>query len=196
MAKKFDFKKDEEEWSYRRHLLEALLVSSVSEDRFRLPTIEEFILSEVVNGTIEYIGGNVGQIDYQKFRFDRNSFERELNKYFEAEMRAHSKGKLNPKFKKAVTKLCEHYYVNPTGPDRPYPYTELYAHFKGFGGGGICPVIMQSSFSLPQETIIRVQREVLPELSNPEKRDVEGISKAMRKYIDRDLEFIGKTYHW
>jgi len=194
MAKKLDFKKDLE-WGYRRNLLEALLVSSVSKESFRLPTIKEFILNEVVNGTIEYIGGNAGQIDYKKFRFDRNTFEIELERYFEAEMKAYSKEKLNPKVNKAITKLCKHYFVYPTGPDRPYPHTELYTHFNGFGAG-ICPVIMESSFSLPQDTIIRVQRKVLPALSNPEKKDIEGIGKAMRKYIDRDLEFIERTYHW
>lgn len=193
---KSDIKSDREEWSYRRHLLEAFLVSSVSEDSFRFPTIEEFILSELVNGTIEYIGGNAGNIDYQKFTYNRNDFEKELCNYFETEMSAHSKGKLNSDIREAIVELCGHYYVNPTGPDSPYPETELYTHFKGFCGGGICPVITQSSFSLSQDIIANVQKNVLPRFSDSEQKDIVGIGKSMRPYIDRDLEHIKETYLW
>ena len=196
MTRKTDFKKDCKEWSYRKRFLEALLVSSLSENNFRLPTIEEFILSEVVNGTIEYVGGDAGQVDYQGSRLDRSTFEGRLHKYFESEMEAHSKGKLNPKIREAINKLCGCYYVDPTGPDRPYPHTELYDHFRGPFGGGICQVIGRSTFSLPHDTFIKVQEKVLSSLSSPEKKNIIGIGKAMRKYVNRDLEFIGKTYNW
>lgn len=190
MTKKFDFKKDMKEWKYRRTVLEALLYHSTKKDNFILPTKEEFILSEVVNGTIEYIGGNAGRISYQKS--DRNMFEFDIYKYFENEMK-NSKRRLNPAINGAITKMVKYEMRCPGGPDRPYPYTEVYSFFRGFGGGGgICPVIMESTFSLPYETVIRIKREVLPSFSDFEIKDIEGIGKSMRKYIKDDLKFIYK----
>ena len=169
---------------------------STTDKSFRIPTIEEFVLSEVVNGTIDYFGGKAGKVTYQKMR-NGNSFERALFEYFEKELKSHSKGKLNPHIRESIRKLCKPYSVNPTGPDRPYLQTELYVHFSGKPfGGGVCPVNMRSTFSLPQETVVKVEKEVLPKLSNPERRDVEGIGKAMRKFIDNDLGFIRERYHW
>ncbi len=189
----------EENYRYRDNLFKSILVSSVSEDKPRLPTIEEFILSEVVNATIEYIGGNAGQIDYQKFKKSNvrhTLYEWEINDYLEKEIKAHSEGKLHPRVKESIAKLCERYTVYPY-PERPYHRTELYDVFKGpFSGGRICQVIMRSSFSLPQETIIEVQKKIIPSLSGQEKKDIQGIGKAMRKYIDKDLEYIAHTYYW
>lgn len=138
-----------------------------------------------MNGTIEYTGGNAGQIDYQKFRFNRDSFERELGKYFEGEMESHSKGKLNPKFEKAIVKLCEHYYVSPSGPDSPYPDTELYNHSNGFGEGGICPVIRRSFFFF------------ITSRNNNEspKRNTSSIVKSRKERCRRDWQSNEKIYY-
>ena len=58
------------EWT----ILKTLLVSSttINEEIVGLPTIKQFILSEVINGTIEYVGGNVGQIIYAQQKKDPN----------------------------------------------------------------------------------------------------------------------------
>jgi hypothetical protein len=197
MAPARDSRKEMELWMYRHNILEAILVESMTKNRLRFPTIKEFILSELVNGTIDYIEGKSRQVEYQQFKLKSDIFERELYESFESQMIAHSRGKLNPKVRRALMKLCEDYYVHPTGPDsRPYLHTELYTHFKGFGGGGICPIVMESSFSFPYDAVIRVQKQVIPSLSAPERRDVEGIGRAMGKHIDNDLKFIGRKYHW
>lgn len=57
-------------------------------------------------------------------------------------------------------------------------------------------MIMNSTFSLSQKTLENVKEEIMPKLTNAERRSVEGIGKIMRKYIDEDLEFIKKTYLW
>ncbi|MBI2663419.1 hypothetical protein HYX15_02695 [Candidatus Woesearchaeota archaeon] len=189
-------KKFDDKFDYRKGLLGALLVSSTTENDFLLPTIEEFVLSEIINGTIDYINGNAGKLSYHDFRFNRNHFEREIWKYFESELKS-SKRELNSKIMDSITTMCKYYMVTPDGPDRPYPETELYILFKGpFGSGGICPVLMRSAFSLPQELVLKVQRELIPLLSEAEKRDIKGIGKSMRKYISKDLGFIRETYHW
>ncbi len=194
MRKMNDFKKYVEEARYRKGILEAILVSSITEERYELPTIQEFVLSELVNGTIEYIGGDPGKVNYQRFR--QGTFERCLWGYYEEEIKLYSKGKLNPKIREAITKMVNYDIVDPSGPDRPYPKTELYTFFKGSMGGGICGVIMKSTFSLPQEITDKVKREIIPTLSNTERKTVEGIGKSMRKYIDEDLEFIKGRYRW
>jgi len=188
-----DFKKEIEEMRYRDRILEALLVSSITEDNSRLPTIQEYILSEVVNGTIDYAGGNAGKINYQKFRHDRNKYENELIKYFKEEM-SETKGEMSPKIRESIQKMTDCHWVYVPEPGDNYPTCELYGCFRGFGG--ICPVTFHSSFSLPLELVVRVQKEVLPSLSKDERRDVKGIGKAMRKYINDDLEYIREHYHW
>lgn len=194
MAKKIDFRKLNRDYIYERNVLKALLVASTSEDNLRFPTIKEFILSEVVNGTIEYIGGNAGEVNYQS---EGGAFEINLYKYFKSEIETHSKGKLNPKIREVLDSLCEYHLESPTGPDGSFLETKLYNHFKGrCGGYGICQLPTSSSFSLPQDLVIEVNRQILPSLSNEERRDILGIGKSMREYVDRDLEFMAQTSHW
>jgi len=191
MTENLDQAKDIEPHKYNRNLLEALLVSSISKDDSRFPSIEEFILSEIVNGTIEYIGGNSGQKDYQKLRYI-DGFEKEIGVYFESEMNAHSQEKLDPTIRDALIKLCQYYYENPIGSDaNQQPRTELYNHFAE-----ICPVAAQSTFLLHQDNIIRARQEFISKLSDSEKKDIEGIGKTMRKYIDKDVKFIREKYYW
>lgn len=187
--KRFDDKMD-----YRKGLLEALLVASTTESDFRLPTIEEFILSEVVNGTIDYVNGNAGRINYHDFKY-KSHFEKEICKYLQSELES-SKKELNPKIKESIMTMCEYYLTPSAGPERPSPETELYYLFNGPYGNGICPVLMRSTFSLSQELVVRTQNEIIPRLSEHEKKDIIGIGKSTRKYISKDLGFIRETYHW
>ena len=66
----------------------------------------------------------------------------------------------------------------------------------GFGAGGICEASMRSTYSLSQETILEVQKKILPSLPEQERAAVEELGKIMRKYANRDLEYIAKTYCW
>jgi len=193
-----DFKRSVDELRYRRNVLEALLVSSISQESSWFPTIEQFVLSELVNATIEYVGGNAGQIIYQRFLHDEEEFEKHIYNYFKSEMeRCSGEKKLDPCVNRAIDKLCEYYPVTPPEPFLPYNNVELYIHFiGGVFGEGICPVITESSFSLPYETVERFKRDLFPKLSESEKRDIIGIGKIMRKYIDSDLEFIKERYYW
>lgn len=191
-----NLEKDHKEWNYQRSILEAILFFSTSEESLRLPTIEEFILSEIINATIEYVGGNAGQIKYNQFRLDRTQHENKICNYFKSEIELNSKRKLNPKIQKSLLSQCEVNFVDPEGPGKIYIQTGLYIHFKGYLGEGICPRIMQSIFSFPQEIIIHVQKEILPSLSKHEIEDLQNIGKIMRKYIDEDINHIQKHIYW
>jgi len=178
-------KDEREEKEYKRHLLEAILVASITESSSKTPTIKEFILSEIVNGTIEYIGGRFGKKDYQSH--DYNSiFVVDMFKYLNSEMKLRTKRTLDTKVATALKELCRTHPVNPGGIDIHYRTVDLYDIFED-----ICPISPQSTFTPPYEMLIRIQKEFLPSLSPAEKNDIEGIGKAMRKYIDNDLAFLG-----
>ena len=189
------YKRGMEKRMYRRKVLESLLVVATIEDGLGLPTINEFILSEVVNGTIDFVGGNAGQINYQQFRFERESFERKLIEYFEEEM-GNSRGKVNPKIRDAIQEMVKYHWVYVPDPGDNYPTCGLYQDFKDFCGTGICPISMQSTFSLPYDLVKRVSEKVIPSFSNAERKSVEGIGDGMRRFIEEDLEYIKEHYYW
>jgi len=189
-----NYKKEIEETNYRKSILEALLVSSIKEENSRLPTIKQYILSEVINGTIDYVGGEAGKHYYRAEMIFLESYERMISKYFESEIKSTDK-KLAPKIKKALEKMVECYVINPGWYDRPYTYTDLYNLYKG-PFIGICEVSSHSTFSLPYDLVMKVNNKTMPSFSEEERKDIQGIGKAMRKYIDKDIETIEKTYLW
>ena len=194
-----NFKKELEEREYRGNILKTLLVSSVSGENAEFPTIKEFILSEIVNSVIEYTGGSVGGVRYSDFFPEKpSSFERHIFRYLEEELKSGFKQKLDDKLAKSIIKLCEPYFIFPGEGNNPYFHNELYEHINGFGCRNIYPkteefaLLLPKSFLLPQEILIKVQREIMHVLSDQEKKDLKGIGKKMREYIDRDLKFIKK----
>ena len=199
-----------EDMEYDRDILQALLYYSTTEDDFMLPTIEEFILSEVVNGTLDYLGRDSGKVRYQDFRGDRNSFEKGIWDYFERESGLSDKevvkktlcdyfeeesvlsgAEIDSDVIASISRMAGYHIVYPDGPDGPYPKAGLYSTFKSVlpTGAG-----MSSTFSLPQGVIYHVQKEVIPSLSGVVRADVEAIGKIMRKYINEDLVYIREKY--
>jgi len=181
-----------EDMEYDRDVLQALLYYSTAEDDFMLPTIEEFVLSEVVNGTLEYLGRDAGKVKYQDFKGGRNSFEKAAWDYFEEESVLSDK-EIDSDVMASISRMANYHIVYPDGPDDPYPKAGLYSTFKSvlLSGAG-----MSSTFSLPQEVIYHVQKEVFPSLSGTARVDIEGIGKIMRRHIDEDLVYIGEKYMW
>ena len=181
-----------ENMGYDRDVLQALLYYSTAEDDFMLPTIEEFILSEVVNGTLEYLGRDAGKVKYQDFKGGRNSFERAAWDYFEEESVLSDK-EIDPDVMASIGRMASYHIVYPDGPDGPYPKAGLYSTFKSVLFSGMC---MSSSFPLLQGDIYHIKKKVIPSLSEAARADVESIGKIMRKHINDDLGYIGKKYMW
>ncbi len=181
---------------FDRRVLSAILYFSKTEDEFKFPTIKEFILSELANVVIEYITGEKGDVRYQNLRMSEPCFE---DKIWESIKQAFEKSdsKLSEAVKDSILRLTELKYSHPTGPDRPYPNPDIYSTFKGFGGcGGICEIIGKSTFSFSEETNRKIEKEILPSLSESTKNDCRAIGKIMRGYIQEDLEYIKEHYHW
>lgn len=186
------WKKEMEELNARGRLLEALLVTAGT----RLPTIKDFILSEVVNGAIAAVGGEAGKVTYKDCRLVSEGFEHDLWDYFTEEMQLHAEHKITPAVRTALEKMCEPHSVH-CPPDRPYPTTELYTFFRGTPlGGGICHVRGQSIFSFPYDVVMRVRESIIPALPEARRKDVLAIGTAMQPFVADDLAFIRQTYHW
>ncbi|MFH1787180.1 MAG: hypothetical protein ABH811_00075 [archaeon] len=183
-------KKSFERFYNRKNILEAILVSSMDDNHLKFPRIKQFILTELINGFGEYVEDNSQEIDYYSY-FEKNQFERIAWNKIKRILKSDSSKKVDPKIRGAIGKMCKYRVVNPDGPDRPYADTELYGLFKGF----FCPGVGSSIFSPPYDKVIETKKFMtsLPEF---QKKDIEGIGKVMRDFIEKDLEYIRKEYHW
>lgn len=161
----------------------------------------------MIRGTVEFVTKRESKFvcpNYRVYRVGKDrkkyystksdNFEPNMWDYFKQKIEKNNH-KLNPIIKDGLFKLLEPNWSADELGDGSY-HTEFYRHFKGFCGGGICPVIMQSTFSLPQEVINHIQKEALPSFSKPINEQVNKIGKLMRKYIERDLKYIKQTHSW
>ena len=117
-------------------------------------------------------------------------FEPHMWNYFVGEL-GRNPGGLQPQTEKDLRALLEPRWSYDQTGDGSY-VTELYDCFTG----GICQSLGTSTFSLPHSLVLHVEREIIPSLSERVSRDVQGIGQAMRKYVERDLEYIREHYHW
>jgi hypothetical protein len=191
MDVKFDLSKKIKDNEYNRQFLEAIIFSSISEKSSEIPTIKEFILSEVINGTIDYIGGNVGKITYQNSteNGENDLFEIKICKYLKQEIHSHNNGLLEPKIMKALNDICKDHYKDFGDESRGCHTTELYDQFLN-----ISQDYEHSIFSPFTDTIPRNKESINHSFSAAEKTNIEGIGKAMRKHVDNDIIYIRKNY--
>ncbi len=197
MVRKLDFEKENMDFKYRRNVLEAILVSSLNADGISIPTIEEFVLGELINGTMEYMGLEPLRVDYREYMLYRNVFEMEISKAFKEQINASSQTMIDPNIKSALIKLSDCVFETNGPLYGASLSTELYTHFKGFAGiGGICNVMMKSKFELSIDYVEKIKKDFMDRMSDLERENVFGIGKAMRKYINKDLELIKKVCYW
>lgn len=185
-----------EKRNFQRGVLELILYSSITEKDCELPTIKEFILSELVSATSEYITGE--EIDGLAYRRDNGldypDFERILFERWQKIIKE-SGSKINLVILETITELAKPSWHSDQTGDGEYE-TDLYNNYQGMWGSGICNVIMSSIFSLPLKTIKHIENEVVPNLPENIIKDCKEIGVIMRKYINKDLEYIRRQYHW
>ena len=179
-----------EEARYELNIVKTMLYFSTRDESIELPTIEELVHSEIIHAVVDYETGK--ESIYQPPRGDYK-LEKEMWEYFKREVPQN--GRLPLKIHNALTHILEATWERDCIGDGEYD-SLFNTIFKGGFGGGICEVITHSTFSLPQILIQKVEKEILPPLPCEEKTVLETIGKNMRKYIDRDLDYIRKTYHW
>jgi len=177
--------------------LQAILASSVMAEEplkgrnILFPTDRRFVIDEFVNGTLQYIGGDAGHIRFRHYYRCESvpCFEHILVKHFERELTAAAK-KLDPNIEHDIRKLIGTYSVYGGALDDDYFHNKLYLYFDWIKDIGIHKYLWDSEFEIWTDVIKGVREKVLPSFSCPERRDIEGIGKAMRWFIKEDLAFI------
>lgn len=182
-----------EKRDFQRGVLELILYASITEKDCELPTTREFILSELVSAASEYITGEeIDGLGYERTaRLDYPKFERTVLGFWK-KITEDFKNKIHPLLLESIIELITPVWSSNAWGDGAND-TELYDHFtKDFNP--ICGPRVEKVFSLQLETIRRVERKVLPGLSESVAEECKRIGQIMRKYINRDLEYIRKRY--
>lgn len=179
-----------EQIEFRSNVLEAILVSSMNEDENYFPSFKEYILSELVNATIEYAGGKPGMMSYVSFMNSDNvnMFERKITEYLNSEL-MHTKN-ICSTIKSAILRMTRMDRVEVSGPDHDYLDCELYIDVQHSLFGSF-----HSRDSLPYSLVRKVEKQ-MSKFNEEEKRDINGIAKAMRKYIEDDLKYVKAHYYY
>jgi len=186
-----DFEQKIERYDGRRNLFESFLVCSMQKGRKEFPTIEKFLLSELINGVVTYVGGKVEQVDYWAYYFGDGGLEEKLVKeIFQREMTEERRKKIQPKIMRAIDKMINYSYVSPSGLSfDTFPYCEVY----GFAG---------DIFGVPKpisyltDNVINRADEMLTSLKEQERENVYGIGRVMRPFIEQDIDYIKRVYFW
>jgi hypothetical protein len=170
-----------------RKLLESLFVWSLDGEKDKVPGISEFALGEVVNSVVEYIGGEGEGVLYRR-NISEQDFRDKLFKYLVSELENH-KDILVPEIEERLVLMTKP-FSDSCPPDRPVRMTSLEEYYIE---ESFCNWFATSRGPLPEGMIERVKsRDYSPQYLN----DVKGIGKAMRSFIEDDLEFISETYSW
>ncbi len=180
------------EFERQRNLLKSLLVLSSAHRGYTLPTLNSFILSEVANGVIGYLGGNAGEVvarDYDEVMFV-DKIDAELRK----NMDSRGKGKLTPDLEQTIRKLCGAQTRGGGHYEEVSIHCDLYNIFKS--PYGICDVTNRSTFRLSHSVVSQVEQDILPRMVEKDRVDVQGIASRMREQLDLDLRYISENFRW
>ncbi len=194
---KREFEERHKKWDLERRVLKAIIYHARTPANSTLPTIQEYILAEVVNATVEYATGNKGALDYTEFshipRYGE-SFELKVLEYYQEQMQGEQK--LNAETRIALDGLLEpHEHSGARELFTPYDDNHLENYWKGWWDTGICKVRMSSTFSLDERTL-REMRKELSSLTKDSRKDCVQIGRLMRPYIRHDLKEIAAHYFW
>ncbi len=184
--------KEVQESVKRSRILEAILVSSTSRESFRFPAKKEYILSELVNATIECLGGKPRKVTYSQFHgyfTNIGEYEKRLLDYFETEV-SKLKKEIHPDLIESIRILTGSKLIPPScGLYEPELKCELYEEIDGTFG--LCRArAMESSFSLTQAVLFST--ESFLEENSEYREDIINLGKVMRKHIDKDFKEMKK----
>ncbi len=182
---------------FQKKILESVLVASILNDsQIRFPKRKELILNELIKGTINYIGGEIPKVSNLDLSEETNYNSRRICRCFETEMESpDAKILLSRNFRNAIGALCYgRWHRTGKQPDYDihfdvgfYPLLEKIL-LEDVNSLGYNP----KTFSLPLDFISKVKKQDYPNFSPDVLEDVLGVGKSMRKYIEQDLDFIGR----
>jgi len=92
--------------------------------------------------------------------------------------------------------LLEPRFDSAPPPDHGGEYvTDLYLLFKDPLCGGICGEFSKSTFSLPYNHVLG-GNEFMIDLEDETRKNIQQIGQRMKPFIQEDIKYIRKHYHW
>jgi len=187
-------KKDSEQRQALTDLLSVLLVEGSDGGKLKLPTLNEYILSETVNGTLAYLGGGAGEVQYGRFppeHFEMHLWDRLSDAICR---RGHI---LSQEVREGIKSLAHSRREAADGPDRPSITTHLYNIYATPWEWGLYQKSgISSTWKLPDEFVANVRSRVLPSFEKESQEQLKLIGGHMRPYVRHDVCRIRKTYQW
>lgn len=186
--------KDMMEFRKRKLLFKAILASTPTNKNKNIPSEEQYIYFELINGIIHYVGGEAGKISPKKFSHRNFGFEYDLEKDLKEELKLHKK--LPNKLEKDLLRM-----VHPYQLDHGFQASdattecEVYQFLGNFIGSEIL-LYPDKSINLLQEKVIDEAKKTIESYDELTRESVIGIGKSMRKYIELDIPEIKRTHFW
>jgi hypothetical protein len=177
--------KTTEQFEFNWSVLESILASSASDNNERFPTNKRLILADLIKGTLDFMGETSKGISRSLIRNDLEGhlFKKSIDNYRNEVLNS---DKIAPRIKKAIFKLTELNYKHILeGPGDGSYACNLYGQYGGYIPNSPWPF---KSFSIP-ETLKGVKKEMPKHFSKEEIGSIEGIGEAMRKHINKDLQY-------
>jgi len=175
-----------EEDKFRYNVLRAILYFASDGGKKRLPTIDDFLTSEIVSATIEYLTEEEYSNGYRKEQgFQRGQWYRMTNNAMKEAFEKFG-NKFNPALGEAIRTATEFHFQSDHGETW---HENLFRWFPKRPS-------MVSTYSLSVESSDYIKEKVIPSLDPDTVGHCKKIAKIMRKYLDQDLEFIKEHYHW
>lgn len=173
---------------FRITVLEGLMFLATERGMGRLPSMWEFITSEIVGGTYEFILDKEFEDTWVRFRgMCDDWWEKALNKRLNVVDGKKVKNKIDSALAEAIRHWTHLYWVH----DRDTWFENALRHWFLFGDFNH----MCSTFALTVPDARKIELD-LKELDSNILRQMEGIAEKMRKYIRRDLDYIKRNYRW
>ena len=171
---------------FKHGILEGLLYLSSEGGAKPLPSEWEHITSEIVGAVYEYITGEEFKDVYSKYRGPYGEGWVDIvNKHLEI---LDSQNKFNPALADAFRYLLRLSWKRDYGESWWEGQIRFWFLF-GFRQG------MHSTFALTVPEAIIFKKE-LGEHDPDTRRHLENIAEIMKKYIQKDLEYIRERYRW
>ncbi|MFA5176351.1 MAG: hypothetical protein WC413_03795 [Candidatus Nanoarchaeia archaeon] len=190
------FRKEMDERDKRRKLFNSIIVSSMTEENSIMPTLEKYVLSEFIDGTISFLGGKARKIAPEESRYDfDNKYAFKLEEYFKKELKKVNK-KLPSKLEKDLL-IMIHPEIENSGfqASDAHVNCELYEFVRGPGGGGLFGYCMHSRNSISYDKVMKIKKE-MKNYNSKTLEIIKGIGKAMRPFMNQDIKSISKTHSW
>lgn len=171
---------------FRHNVFLGLIYLASDKGTNHLPSIYEFITSELVGAVYEYDTGSEFLDIYSKIMgFESDSWCNRINKYLGT---LKDQNKFNPALAEAIKDHTYFTWHSDHGEkwwDNPIRFWFMFGNHNR----------MQSTFALTVPEAREAERGL--ETIDPDtRRHMENIAEIMKKYIQADVEFIRQHYQW